>query len=195
MAILTFLASLLSWRRILTIIALMAVSVGIWFFGPLLSIVGRHLLVDETVRIAVIIGLFLGWASWEWLRIWRTRRANRRLIHALRKGRTLDRSSPSHDEATIIEERFTGALETLRETEMKGASHDVYQLPWYIVIGPPGSGKTTILRQSGLGFRKQNIWGSRISREAVRLAIVIGGFPNKGYSSTRQGDIVYKTTI
>ena len=28
----------------------------------------------------------------------------------------------------------------------------LYQLPWYVMIGPPGSGKTTALTRSGLHF-------------------------------------------
>ena len=33
-----------------------------------------------------------------------------------------------------------------------GSKQHLYQLPWYIVIGSPGSGKTTAIRHSGLDF-------------------------------------------
>ena len=33
-----------------------------------------------------------------------------------------------------------------------GGAAALYNLPWYMIIGPPGAGKTTALRQSGLAF-------------------------------------------
>ena len=38
-----------------------------------------------------------------------------------------------------------------------GSRKHLYQLPWYIVIGSPGSGKTTAIRQSGLEFPLDDI--------------------------------------
>ena len=43
------------------------------------------------------------------------------------------------------------ALETLRRTGKSGANA-LYDLPWYLIIGPPGAGKTTALVNSGLKF-------------------------------------------
>ena len=46
-----------------------------------------------------------------------------------------------------IRERWKAAL-----VELKRAGLNIYSLPWYLLIGEPGSGKTTTLRQSGLEF-------------------------------------------
>ena len=43
------------------------------------------------------------------------------------------------------------ALATLKRTSKSGADV-LYDLPWYLIIGPPGSGKTTALVNSGLKF-------------------------------------------
>ena len=43
------------------------------------------------------------------------------------------------------------ALATLRRTG-KSSARALYDLPWYLIIGPPGAGKTTALINSGLKF-------------------------------------------
>ena len=42
----------------------------------------------------------------------------------------------------------------LRKARVKGrfGSQYVYQLPWYVFVGAPGTGKTTALMHSGLKF-------------------------------------------
>src|SRR5882672_4340090 len=36
--------------------------------------------------------------------------------------------------------------------EFKSRGKDLYKLPWYVIIGEPGSGKTEALRHSGIEF-------------------------------------------
>lgn len=50
--------------------------------------------------------------------------------------------------------RLKTALQTLRKTRARGwfGKGHLYQLPWYIMIGPPGAGKTTAIVNSGLHF-------------------------------------------
>ncbi|MBN9064302.1 MAG: hypothetical protein BGP06_13695 [Rhizobiales bacterium 65-9] len=57
---------------------------------------------------------------------------------------------PDHD-GQVLQEKMNDALSTLRKAS--GAKGDfLYDLPWYIIIGPPGAGKTTALVNSGLKF-------------------------------------------
>ncbi len=44
------------------------------------------------------------------------------------------------------------ALKTSRVGKSKGGSGALYVLPWYMIIGPPASGKTTLLANGGLNF-------------------------------------------
>ncbi|MFN4102267.1 MAG: type VI secretion system membrane subunit TssM, partial [Pararhodobacter sp.] len=46
--------------------------------------------------------------------------------------------------------RMREALAVLRRSN--GSSAYLYELPWYVIIGPPGAGKTTALLNSGLRF-------------------------------------------
>ncbi|MGE3171984.1 MAG: type VI secretion system membrane subunit TssM [Planctomycetota bacterium] len=49
-----------------------------------------------------------------------------------------------------LKKRFEESLGLLRQSRLgRGA---IYRLPWYVIIGPPGSGKTTMLRESGIDF-------------------------------------------
>ena len=53
-------------------------------------------------------------------------------------------------ELQALESQLSEALAALKSSKMgKGA---LYSLPWYMIIGPPGSGKTTALLESGLNF-------------------------------------------
>ncbi len=44
------------------------------------------------------------------------------------------------------------ALKASRVGKSKGGAGALYVLPWYMIIGPPASGKTTVLANSGLNF-------------------------------------------
>lgn len=45
------------------------------------------------------------------------------------------------------------ALALLKRAKLGGSERrNLYELPWYVIIGPPGSGKTTALMNSGLDF-------------------------------------------
>src|SRR6185436_14244317 len=44
------------------------------------------------------------------------------------------------------------ALKTSKLGGGKRGADALYALPWYVIVGPPGAGKTTALRHSGLSF-------------------------------------------
>ncbi|CAM2007097.1 type VI secretion protein IcmF/TssM N-terminal domain-containing protein [Acanthopleuribacter pedis] len=67
-------------------------------------------------------------------------------------GKALEESAgPSKEEVKVavgeLNEKWHEALENLRNTRI-----DLYQLPWYLLIGEPQSGKSTTLKFSGLKF-------------------------------------------
>ncbi len=71
----------------------------------------------------------------------------------------------AEEEEAEIRERLQTALANLRKAT--GKRGHLYELPWYVLIGPPGSGKTTALANSGLEFplaegaKLQGVGGTR----------------------------------
>lgn len=53
-------------------------------------------------------------------------------------------------ELTEMRTKLKTALARLRKS--KGGRRHLYELPWYVIIGPPGAGKTTAIVNSGLQF-------------------------------------------
>ncbi|HMC14199.1 MAG TPA: type VI secretion system membrane subunit TssM, partial [Albitalea sp.] len=135
------------------VLGLAALSALIWYVGPLVAIGESRPLDSFWVRvtcIAVLFGLLL-------LRIvfglWRRKKTNAALVDGIAKG-----PASADRELNTLNERFTKAIEVLK-TAPSGSGRSffkrgqfLYELPWYIFIGAPGSGKTTALLNAGLTF-------------------------------------------
>jgi len=156
MRVLLSILSFFSSRLFLTFVGVTALSVLVWFLGPRISIAGWAPLVSETARIGAIAAIVLVWLLSEAFRRWRLRWLNRRMIESLAESRTLTTltDNRNEEEAEIIRQRFEQALQVLQSRTVSGRSGGLYlyDLPWYVLIGAPGSGKTTVLHNSGLEF-------------------------------------------
>ncbi|MFQ3788482.1 type VI secretion system membrane subunit TssM [Halomonas sp. A29] len=73
------------------------------------------------------------------------------------------------EEVSLLRERLLDALERMKKGRGgKGRKHDLlYRLPWYLVIGQPAVGKSTLVYRSGLDFPFAD-------RESARVAGVGG---------------------
>ena len=171
---------------LLVLIGLACVALIIWFGGPLLAFAEWRPFESERVRwitIAVVVGF------WLLRRIWKAVRAhltNRKLLDALGAGprtKAPSTSEPPDPNLISVRERFAKAMAVMQATPMGrrrglldrlfSRSRYVYQLPWYVFIGPPGSGKTTALLNAGLEFP---------------LAKSLGNDPVRGIAGTRHCD-------
>ncbi|OUS04758.1 hypothetical protein A9Q81_05660 [Gammaproteobacteria bacterium 42_54_T18] len=147
-------------KRVLTIIGLIALSVLIWLGGPFVHFGEDNVapLGSVVARLVAIIVLFGLWGLTALLGQWKNKQRTAKLLNEVQG---LDagnddgaQTNQSGEEVAILQKRFTDALTVLKKTKFqhKGGSKALYDLPWYIVIGPPGSGKTTALVNSGLEF-------------------------------------------
>lgn len=115
----------------------------------LLTVVGLPLFVDWMkpwwVRLLFGLGLASIWLLWWFLR--------RRKIKKAEAALAAELAGPdaSGDEAAAVGARMSEALIALRKASGKKRNY-LYSLPWYVIIGPPGAGKTTALVNSGLRF-------------------------------------------
>jgi type VI secretion system protein ImpL len=108
-------------------------------------------------RLVAILCIAVAWGAWNVLAQARSRRSNDRLVAALVEPASGEETGSA--ELAELERRFAGALDQLKRGRLgkKGNRRWLYELPWYAMIGPPGSGKSTALAQSGLRLRTGQI--------------------------------------
>jgi type VI secretion system protein ImpL len=153
------------------------VALLLWLVAPLWSRGGAHPFDSVRARVLGLVALgTIVLAVLAVRQVLRTRR-NARLFEQLQG------ADAAASEA--LSERFRAAMQLLRagiaiDGKRSGGWRDwfrgrrqVYQLPWYLIIGAPGAGKTTALLHSGLRFP---------------LAERLGAAPLAGVGGTRQCD-------
>lgn len=97
-------------------------------------------------RLALIGVVALLWGLALLLRFLAARRAAARLAAALET-----ESVKAGDESAVLAGRMKDAVAKLK-ADARGQRNYLYSRPWYVIIGAPGSGKTTALLNSGLRF-------------------------------------------
>jgi type VI secretion system protein ImpL len=141
---------------VLSLLGVLALALIVWVEGPLVAYAGHEPLESAASRWTVIVVLLLLWALY-WIVRWLAMRlANVRFTRVVAEGPAESVPGKKESEADVaaLKQRFEAAMATLRQSRVKGrfGSQYVYQLPWYMFVGAPGTGKTTALLNSGLKF-------------------------------------------
>ncbi|WP_338763069.1 type VI secretion system membrane subunit TssM [Massilia sp. METH4] len=139
---------------VLALLGVLLLSLVIWFEAPLLSFDGHAPFAAERVRWYWIVALLLAWALWFGGRMLAVKLANLKLMESLAaQHKSADPGASPEKQAEMAElnVRMREALAILRKSRTGGRG-GLYQLPWYMIIGAPGTGKTTALTRSGLKF-------------------------------------------
>lgn len=155
-------------RWVLSVLGLLVISLLIWFAGDAIAIYDLRPLGPVWARLGLIIGIIAVWAAWEGFKYYRAWRANKQMLSAI-SGTEGDSAAMSQREVAELKQRFDQAMAVLRKARFDdksggGGRNYLYQLPWYMFIGAPGSGKTTALINSGLRFPLAETMG----KEAVK---------------------------
>ena len=150
-------------RWTLILLLMLALLAVLWIIGPLVAI-GQWRPLDTVaarwVVTAVIVALLVAVVTWQ---VVRARMGNRKVVEQLAAAPAGPTESA---DMAVVRTRFTEALSTLRNArfgveatggwwsrlQSRLGARYLYQMPWYLIIGAPGSGKTTALRNAGLNF-------------------------------------------
>jgi type VI secretion system protein ImpL len=140
------------------LLGLTAFCALLWFGGPLLALGTWRPLDPQLNRLLAIVIVLAIWAAYTLYEHFRARERGRQLMTNLSAPATgADRQALEEaqgEEIAALRGRFEEALHLLKKTSKKGRLNSafMYELPWYVIIGGPGAGKTTFLRNSGLDF-------------------------------------------
>ncbi len=153
---------------LLGLLGVAALAIVIWWIGPLLAIDRWRPLEPARVRWSLIAAIAALWLGGKLLAALRARLANARLLDRLQQAPAAAPTAPAPGQAEValLEQRFAEATTLLKKLRLSAAGRRpglrdllalsgrqyLYQLPWYLLIGAPGSGKTTALLHSGLRF-------------------------------------------
>ncbi|BCH25433.1 type VI secretion system membrane subunit TssM [Mesorhizobium sp. L-8-3] len=151
MFILRFLWAVLTSRWLWTLIGLALLSLIIWIFGPIVSVGGYAPFASETVRIAIIAVLVILWLVRLIIVQRRAIRANRMFVAEIAAPPEEPQLSPGEESVAAVGAKFQDVMNELKRRKLGGRKF-LRDMPWYLIVGPPATGKTTALRQSGLNF-------------------------------------------
>jgi len=154
--------SIRPWQ--LAALGLAGFGLATWFGGPLLAIDGAAPLASAGARIALIAAFAILYLTYQAWAAHGSRRRNERVVAHLAPSPVADADAGETGELAQLRKRFAAAVTTLRNTRFgprggtwsslswKFGRQYLYQLPWYLIVGAPGAGKTTALLNSGLQF-------------------------------------------
>jgi type VI secretion system protein ImpL len=135
------------WWVLSALLALIVWALWYIFSLPLwLPIVG-------TILIVIVCVVRLLWAR---IRASRAATALEKAIAQQGAQQALNARPERRAEIQELQKQVQGGINALKTSKLgkgkKGGAAALYSLPWYVIIGPPGAGKTTALKHSGLVF-------------------------------------------
>lgn len=130
-------------QDLIALVVTAVLSLGIWFAGPYLIIANHAPLFAIEKRLAIIMVLFLGWL----------------LLSLILSNSPAVEKAPDYPPDIMkklfaLQGRFEGAITFLKKTFINRHEQNInlLHLPWFILIGPQQSGKTTLLANANVNF-------------------------------------------
>ncbi|AZV81008.1 type VI secretion system membrane subunit TssM (plasmid) [Parasedimentitalea marina] len=125
-------------------------SACVWYFGPFIGGEEWRPFDSMTARIVTISIIWVFFLLLIIFIFWRRRRKDRAMTDEMAE--TVDTSEDDFlaEEIGELRGKFKQAMVELRKS--KNGKRHLNDLPWYVMIGPPGAGKTTAIVNSGLQF-------------------------------------------
>jgi type VI secretion system protein ImpL len=139
-------------RRLVLAIGFILLLLLIWFAGPMVglkSVPVRSLTAGLAVMTGIVVIL---------LNKIRASKGAALIENAIEEEAVTQLASARpdrKDEIAALRDQLNAAIATLKKSKMgkfRWGKSALYELPWYMIIGPPASGKSTAIRHSGLNF-------------------------------------------
>lgn len=151
----SFLFRFLASRWVRTLIGAAVLATLVWFVGPVIGFGPTHPFASDLIRILTVAGIFVAWLVYNLVQTIRGQRREKVLAAGITEpapdAAAREKERATAEEVATVADRLKDAMATLKKSKLGGAKK-LSTLPWYMFIGPPGSGKTTALVNSGLRF-------------------------------------------
>lgn len=125
-------------------------SACVWYFAPLIGTETWRPFDTMLARIITIACIALFFLMLIGFIFWRRRRKDRQLTEEIVEAVADTGDDMAAEEIGELRAKFKAAVTALRKS--KNGRRHLHELPWYVMIGPPGAGKTTAIVNSGLQF-------------------------------------------
>ena len=131
----------------ISLIAIITLCVLIWFVFPLIAIAGFEPFASGWLRLALIVLLLAIYFGLLAYNIYKHRQSS----IAFAENVMVQEPEDDDSDSGVLAEKMQDALLTLRGSQ-RSKGDFLYELPWYLIVGPPGAGKTTAILNCGLKF-------------------------------------------
>lgn len=180
-------AAVLSWllRVPFVLVGVAALCVLVWHAGPLLALGTLRPLEAVWARVLCIGLILLALLVWGLFKLYRMLQDDEQLLQKWLK-RDPASQPLAREEIKALSQVARRSVAQLRQmhTTMAGGTGSVwaglrrvvegkrylYELPWYVVIGKPGAGKSTMVLNSGLRFPLADQMGTASARLTLERA-------------------------
>ena len=181
-------ALMLSWLLEIpfVLVGVASLCVLVWHAGPLLGLGSARPLASVWVRVLCIGLILLTFLIWGAYKLYKLLQNDEKLLQRwLRSDKT---SQPlAKDQIRTLSDMARRAVGQLRQMHMTMAGGTgsvwsglrrlvegkryLYELPWYVVIGQPGAGKSSVVLNSGLRFPVAEQMGAASARLTLSQAV------------------------
>lgn len=127
-----------------------ALSAAFWYFSPLITIREGHPFDAVIPRVVVISVIFLLFLTTMLIIFLSRRQRDKKMEDEITEPEVDPGEAMISAEMDELKSKFKKAMTELKKS--KNGRKTLKDLPWYVIIGPPGAGKTTAIVNSGLKF-------------------------------------------
>ena len=139
------------WLWILSALIIVLAWVAWWFLGIQLAIPFIAPVIVTGAVVLTVVGIIV----FRRIRAARAARALEKAIAQQAQEQALAAKPERVAEIRELHKQIQQGINALKASKLgggKSGADALYVLPWYVMVGPPGAGKTTALRHSGLVF-------------------------------------------